>query len=359
MAGKAQLSGLRAFAGAMSAHWFTAMSGPLTVPATIAALWIESPTAKLLLGLTAFVCFWASAYWMWNAEHEKVVALEQSKKDNPKSERDIGLSEALGYVCFREWGKFLIHAAGSREISCGKEYDEFLQAIADGRIPVWGKKEVFGVHQPIPNDYWFTNRVDFMSLLNNRADAKSEPTMASFGGDSYSSLMTSRSAVEAHWPDVGATGPRVLSALQISFGMEAPYKTANTRNLHQFVRTLSFKLSNRGQKTLSSCRVTIESVDINTGVVFPLVLAKEITLAPGDHVFIPLVRYGERMNPKISDCGDTFTTLATADDKPFFDVGETALMKLKATGIDTPPYDTQCSIWVNEDGRLQIEKERQ
>lgn len=60
----------------MSSRWFTAMSGPLTVPATIAALWVESPTAKILLGLTAFICFWASAYWMWNAEREKVVALE-------------------------------------------------------------------------------------------------------------------------------------------------------------------------------------------------------------------------------------------------------------------------------------------
>jgi hypothetical protein len=126
------------------------------------------------------------------------------------------------------------------------------------------------------------------------------------------------------------------------------YKSANTRNLHQYERIYSLKLTNRGPKTLSECRVIVESVDVNTGIVFPQVFAKEIKLAPGDHVFVPFVSYGD---------GDSFTCLATPDSKPFFDVGENVLVKMRATGIDTLPHEAQCRMWVNENGSLQIQDE--
>jgi len=66
-------TGVRAFGQAMLAHWSTRMSGPLSVPAAIAALFIENNTAQLLLGLTAFICVWAAAYGMWKSEREKSI----------------------------------------------------------------------------------------------------------------------------------------------------------------------------------------------------------------------------------------------------------------------------------------------
>ena len=62
---KIKSAGLLDFIRALWSEWFTAMSGPLTVPATIAALWIENRTAKIVLGLTAFSCIWAASYAVW------------------------------------------------------------------------------------------------------------------------------------------------------------------------------------------------------------------------------------------------------------------------------------------------------
>jgi hypothetical protein len=44
-------------------------------------------------------------------------------------------------------------------------YDRCLQAAADGIIPIWGKREPYSVHEPIPNEYWFTNRFEWFDLL--------------------------------------------------------------------------------------------------------------------------------------------------------------------------------------------------
>src|SRR5437016_5123794 len=72
-------SGLLDFARAMFAGWFTRMSGPLSVPAAALALWVENDTAKYLLGATAFVCLWATAYFVWKAERDKNLKLEGHK----------------------------------------------------------------------------------------------------------------------------------------------------------------------------------------------------------------------------------------------------------------------------------------
>jgi len=44
------------------------MSGPLSVPLTIAAMFVSSDKAKVLLGVTAIVCFWGAAYGVWARE---------------------------------------------------------------------------------------------------------------------------------------------------------------------------------------------------------------------------------------------------------------------------------------------------
>jgi hypothetical protein len=272
--------------------------------------------------------------------------------------RNVSVSDAIAYVAFREWGhRFLnaIAAASAPMVKANAAYDAFLQGIADSAIPVWGKRQEGGVHEPVPNVYWFDNRLDFKDLMLD--NPSSEPNGASFKGDCYHSLMTSREAVETYWPRVGEAGPRAVSALQIAFGTDHAYKSAKTRNLHQYERILSFKLTNRGPKTLSECRVIAESVDVNTGIIFPQVLANGIKLAPGDHVFVPFVSYGEPMNTAIGDAGDSFTCLATPEPKPFFDVGENVSIKLRATGIDTLPHEAQCRMWVDENGRLQIQGE--
>jgi hypothetical protein len=279
--------------------------------------------------------------------HRKLDALDSDRD----STRDVGIGEAIGYICFREWGRNFLAATGSEHASAAKEYDELLQAFADGVVPAWGKRYNYGVHEPIPKEFWFNNRIDWFSLL--RDDPRVERNSTS-KGETYTSLMTSRADIERYWPAIGASGPRAMSALRISFGMEDPNTSSTTKNLYQVLRTLSVKLENIGQKALSGCKLIVESSDAKSGIKLPLVLREGITLAPEEHIFIPLVRYGEALDPKTYDCADSFATLATPDGNPLFDVGENIAINLKATGVDTPACNAQCNVWISSEGKLQV-----
>jgi hypothetical protein len=78
MASKQEQSRLRDFALAYLQKWATAMSGPLSVPLAIAALWVENATVKIIFGVTAFVCVWSSAYFVWKRERDSLI--EANKK---------------------------------------------------------------------------------------------------------------------------------------------------------------------------------------------------------------------------------------------------------------------------------------
>jgi hypothetical protein len=54
--------------------------------------------------------------------------------------RDAAVGEALAYLGVQEWGKSFFDVAKSKDIDAAKLYDDFLQAAADGTVPVWGKK---------------------------------------------------------------------------------------------------------------------------------------------------------------------------------------------------------------------------
>lgn len=71
---------IKDFARAMLGDWLARMSGPLSVPAAIASLWVPNDTAKILLGLTAIAGFCVTAYRLWKSEHDKVVERDQRKR---------------------------------------------------------------------------------------------------------------------------------------------------------------------------------------------------------------------------------------------------------------------------------------
>ena len=80
---------LGAYCRAIWRNWFTAMSGPLSVPAAALALYVENQTAKVLLGVTAFVCIWAAGYSIWKSEHERVLQLEMSLKEREENKQRL------------------------------------------------------------------------------------------------------------------------------------------------------------------------------------------------------------------------------------------------------------------------------
>jgi hypothetical protein len=116
---KTKGAGLLDFFRAIWSEWFTAMSGPLSVPATILALWIENPTAKIALWVTAFICVWAAAYAVWKKEREKVISLEAGKDRSATKSRlqdfyasgsEIALRRIPGDISEQDWAAYVADA---------------------------------------------------------------------------------------------------------------------------------------------------------------------------------------------------------------------------------------------------------
>ncbi len=64
---------LRSFGG----RWFTAMSGPLSVPFAVSAVLVTNNSTKIALWITAMGCVLFASYWTWRVEREKVIGLEE------------------------------------------------------------------------------------------------------------------------------------------------------------------------------------------------------------------------------------------------------------------------------------------
>jgi hypothetical protein len=61
---------------AFNGQWLTRMSGPLTVPFTLLALFLPSSRLKLLFAIMAIVCAAVSSFALWAAEHRARIAAE-------------------------------------------------------------------------------------------------------------------------------------------------------------------------------------------------------------------------------------------------------------------------------------------
>ena len=125
-----------------------------------------------------------------------VHSLRTKKPKRPKTpERDVGIGEAIAFMCLGKWGSKFMEAVGAMGVDATANYNSLLQAAADGTIPVWGKRQNYGVYEPIAKEFWFENDFEWFSLL--RGDGHSQSKKSTFQGDRYLSLMTSRAAVES------------------------------------------------------------------------------------------------------------------------------------------------------------------
>jgi hypothetical protein len=84
-----------------TSRWSKAMSGPLSVPFTIAAFAVNNIYGKVLCALLAIVCAVFSSYWIWKREREAVLGAQMRIDDllTPKiriehnATKDIGPSQ--------------------------------------------------------------------------------------------------------------------------------------------------------------------------------------------------------------------------------------------------------------------------
>lgn len=61
----------RAFIRALGGQWFTAMSGPLSVPFAFLALLVGSTGLKIVFGVLAITCAVFASYWVWRTERQR------------------------------------------------------------------------------------------------------------------------------------------------------------------------------------------------------------------------------------------------------------------------------------------------
>ena len=145
------------------------------------------------------------------------------------------------------------------------------------------------------------------------------------------------------------------SSIRMTVGESGPYFDTGG-GVYDIRRTFNLKLENIDRsKPFSNCSVKILSVTPATDYEGPWPLSEGLSLAAGEHVFIPLVTYGEAREPdKNPAYGDTFMTMGTANGRPCLDVGEEYTVTLRATAQNTASCDFECRVWVDGDGRLRI-----
>ncbi|PCJ61472.1 MAG: hypothetical protein COA65_00470 [Rhodospirillaceae bacterium] len=144
-------------------------------------------------------------------------------------------------------------------------------------------------------------------------------------------------------------------AIKMTISESGPYCDIGP-NVYEIRRTLNLKLENIDRsKPISNCSVKILSVMPPTEYDGPWVLKEGVSLAAGEHIFIPLVTYGESREPSKFKCHDSFMTMGTAEQLPWLDAEEKYAVTLRATTPDAAYCEFQCKIWVG-DGQLRIEE---
>jgi hypothetical protein len=170
--------------------WLLLLS--LAVAAILAAAGIVYPTE---LKAWQVVLWSAVAIFVIAAMGLAVHYFRTKPKTQRLPERDVGVGEAIAFMCLDKWGSRFSDAAGAPGVDTVSKYNTLLQAAADGVIPVWGKRQNYGVHEPIPKEFCFNNNFEWFSML--RGDANSQSKTSTFQGNRFLSLMTSRVAVES------------------------------------------------------------------------------------------------------------------------------------------------------------------
>jgi hypothetical protein len=86
------------FLSAIGSDWLARMSGPLTVPFTVAAFWFPSTTARILFAILAIVAALLTCYRVWAKEYDRAET-ERQKNSGSHITGELG----LGYLDVRNY----------------------------------------------------------------------------------------------------------------------------------------------------------------------------------------------------------------------------------------------------------------
>jgi hypothetical protein len=163
-------------------------------------------------------------------------------------------------------------------------------------------------------------------------------------------------------PSLGSVEHETHS-IEINYGEDAPFERITGKShLYRLERMLLLEFKNTHPHiALSGCKVEISGIEPYMGMRRPLVLRDNFTLAGGDHVFIPLVTYGESRTSARSVSGDTAIAVCAPDgaDPNFLaalphDVEN--ILTIRGTAIGSAFCEEKIVVWVGAGTRLRIRK---
>ena len=370
-------SGLLDFVRAVWSEWFTAMSGPLSVPAAVAALWIENPTAKIILGLTAFVCVWAASYAVWKKEREKVLAFEEkaslqfspndSSGDIGAYTRDVPLYDAVCRMFLGRWEKIPIVDGRLDLTQNGFQavrdlIDRVRQLAFDGRLPIWGKKQghLSLWEKPVPS-FWKNYHIDYSSFAKGDA-AKLRVIPSDTGGQTTSlrDLMTSKAAVDTLCRDQSIASElptNDANSLCIITGTGKPFDhvEANQFGVHH---TISVGIKNVGSKKITNCNFYRTYIAF-TNDTQKTWLDGPFSLDPNETRYLSIAMFNET-----KDLPHANHLIGLSLPPSAFGAGvmdsrlppdKRHVLSFAVESTDTGNDVLHCELWVDETGKLRLE----
>lgn len=196
-------SGIGDYFRAFSARWFILMSGPLSVPAALAAAWFENTTARILLALTAAACFVFSSYWVWKIEREKRLAAEAQIAVVPRP--DWPIHELFCLIN----PDFLDRTDDRVDESWDKVGNDIRDQASLGHLKIWGRvvrngpDRILGQREAlrlIEPSYWRTAFFTYSFFDNTAGDVPHTYLGLGQSGVLYTNLLVNRDEALSLWP---------------------------------------------------------------------------------------------------------------------------------------------------------------
>lgn len=157
------------------------------------------------------------------------------------------------------------------------------------------------------------------------------------------------------------TGQSSESKLRITVGDQGSFLGGKSDGLYALNRTLKLRIENIDPtEVVTNIRVMILSIDREYSGHGPWELSCGITLAAGDHVFVPLAAYRQATgstgySSTIFERSATFYEILTISNRPKPSRDDASIIAIRATGVGSGPRDYKCRVWVDRDtGDLRI-----
>jgi hypothetical protein len=135
------------------------------------------------------------------------------------------------------------------------------------------------------------------------------------------------------------------------------------RGIHDIQRTYNLRIENLDrEKPLTDCKISILNTSPDPppprNIPFPWKLRNGFSLSAGEQIYIPLATYGEARDRAKYDCGEAFMRVHAETDEDWFflESSKQYILEIRATSPDSAYCDIKCKLWVDGDGRFQIEK---